>query len=46
MVVMYIQDYLTKVMPHLNNDHFYERHQYDPTGNYIVEASVPTIILF
>ena len=30
MVVMSLEDYLTKVMCHLNNDQFYEKLQYDP----------------
>ena len=33
-VVMSLEDYLTKVMCHLNNDQFYEKLQHDPTEQF------------
>ena len=33
-VVMSLEDYLAKVMHHLNNEQFYEKLQYDPTQQF------------
>ena len=33
-VVLFLEDYLTKVMRHLNNDQFYENLQHDSTGQF------------